>query len=534
MNGIFKINLTAALLAMLFTACAPAATEAPVVEGQVPSSGAAEAPAQPETLARPEGTLTVALAAEPNSLYIPMTSDTIADTAASQLYDSLLWRDPAGTFYPALAESWEVADDSVTWTFHLRHGVTFHNGDPFTADDVVATWKYGSDPATSSWPSDYSVAKSVEKVDDYTVRIVTDGPKALLLYEIFNFWTIIPGKYMDAVGLEGFQANPVGTGPFAFKEWVKGSHITMEANPTYWMEGYPKVQTLIFRFIPESSTRAAAVQAGEVDIVNRLTAEEATTLSSAPNVVVSNYLVPRVYYVMFNNMSTGKGLPTEDAKVRQAMNYALDVDGIIKSLFAGYGQRAAGMINAGQLGAGNVEPFPYDPAKAKELLKEAGYENGFTIDMACPTDAFAAVKEACEAIVSNLADVGISVNLTMMESGQFWDEMANKTLAPLAVDSWSDASGETVTRSTGLLTGSTYSTWLDPKIVDMLNAIAGEVDADKRKALYEEYNVYMQENPPLIYLYEPVTFEATTARVRDFTPQTNEMMYLFNTWVTNP
>ena len=192
------------------------------------------------------------------------------------------------------------------------------------------------------------------------------------------------------------------------------------------------------------------------------------------------------------------------------------------------------MINAGQLGAGNVEPFGYDPAKAKELLKEAGYENGFTIDMACPTDAFAAVKEVCEAIVSNLADVGISVNLTMMESGQFWDEMANKTLAPLAVDSWSDASGETVTRSTGLLTGSTYSTWLDPEIVDMLQAIAGEVDADKRKALYEEYNVYMQENPPLIYLYEPVTFEATTARVRDFTPQTNEMMYLLNTWVTNP
>jgi peptide/nickel transport system substrate-binding protein len=241
-----------------------------------------------------------------------------------------------------------------------------------------------------------------------------------------------------------------------------------------------------------------------------------------------------VFYIMFNNMSTGKGQPTEDAKVRQAMNYAVDVDGIIKSLFGGYGKRAAGLINDGMLGADNVKPFPYDPAKAKELLKEAGFENGFSMDMNCPSDAYAAVKEVCEAIASNLGDVGIKINLTMQESGQFWDEMAKKTLPPLALDSWSDASGETVTRANGLLTGGTYSTWVDPKIVDMLNKIAAEVDRDKRKALYEEWNTYMQDNPPVIYLYQPETFEATNVRVHDYTPEANEMMYLYNTWVTNP
>ncbi|HUI88656.1 MAG TPA: ABC transporter substrate-binding protein [Anaerolineales bacterium] len=555
-KNVFKVLVGLIVGALVLSACGSAATStavsAPSTQtpaAQAPAAtqppvGATENPAatQPPVLptddpaapSGPQGSLTVALAGEPNSLYIPDTADTIADTAASQLYDSLVYHDPAGNYYPELATSWEVAPDNVTWTFHLRQGVTFQNGDPFTADDVIATWKYGSDPKTSSWPEEYTIAKSVEKVDDYTVKVITDGPNALLLYAMFDFWDIIPGKYMDKVGVDAFQQHPIGTGPFEFVDWVKGDHITYKANPNYWWKGYPKVENLTFRFVPEDATRAAAIQSGEVDIVNRLTADEANTLSTAPNVVVSHYLVPRVYYVMFNNMSTGKGQPTMDPKVRQAMNYAVDVDGIIKSLFDGYGQRAIGMINTGQLGYGNVKPFPYDPVKAKQLLTEAGYPNGFTMSMNCPSDAYASIKEVCEAIVANLGAVGIKINLTMQESGQFWDEMSKKTLPPLAVDSWSDASGETVQRSEGLLSGGTYSTWLDPKIVDMLNNIQAELDTSKRAALYQAYNVYMQENPPLIYLYEPVTFEAIRSNVHDYTPQTNEMMYLYDTWVSNP
>ncbi|NUQ86304.1 MAG: hypothetical protein HUU11_16485 [Anaerolineales bacterium] len=215
------------------------------------------------------------------------------------------------------------------------------------------------------------------------------------------------------------------------------------------------------------------------------------------------------------------------------MNYAVDVDGIIKALFAGNGQRAAGYVASSELGYGIVPPFPYDPEKAKALLAEAGYADGFEVDMACPSGVFAAFQEVCQAIVSNLGDVGITVNLEMMESGAFWDLMVKKQLPPLNGDSWADESGESYNRMAGALGGmdAGYSLWTDPKIDDLLNQISSELDRDKRKALYEEIQVYMQENPPFIYLYEPVTFEATRDRVTGYSPRPSEMLYLFDTAV---
>jgi len=486
----------------------------------------------PETTG-PKGILRVALPTEPSSLYIPTTPDKISDIAASQLYGPLVFQDKSGQIVPWLAESWETSEDGTSWTFHLRTDVLFHNGDPFTADDVVATWEYGS-ASTSSWPEKYTIAKSVEKIDDYTVLITTDGPKPYLLVTMHDFWNILPKKYIDEVGVEGFQNAPIGTGPFMFEEWVKGDHITFKANPNYWQPEYPKVAELVFRFIPESATRVAAIQQDEVDIVTRLSAEEGDSLKSVDGVEVVQYQVPRIYYISFDNVSSGIGTPIENPIVRQAMNYAVDVDGIIKALFAGNGQRAAGFIAGSELGYGIVPPFAYDPEKAKALLSEAGYANGFEIGMACPSGVFAAFQEVCEAIASNLGDVGITVDLQMMESGNFWDLMVKKQLPPLAGDSWADESGEAYNRLAGALGGidAGYSIYSDPKIDDLLNQISTELDRDSRKALYEDLQVYMQENPPFIYLYEPVTFEATRDRVTDYNPRPTEMLYLYDTGVS--
>jgi len=536
LKRLFSLIALLAILSLLVVACAPAETETPdtgntvdEVDDQPADTTDDQVEAPPEEDG-PTGTLRVALSTFPNSLFIPMTAERNADNAATQLFDSLVYLDQYGEIQPALAEDWDVSDDGTVYTFYLREGVTFHNGEVFNADDVIATWEIGSE--VGEWTDKFTLVQ-VEKIDDYTVTLTTEAPNPELLVTIHDFWSIEPNEYLAEVGVDGFQENPIGTGPFMFVEWVKGDHITYTANPNYWKEGYPKLETLIFRPIPESSTRVAAVSADEVDIVGRLSSEEAQSLMDVEGVNVIQYPVTRIYYIAFNNLTTGLDQPTMDPKVRQAMNYAIDVQAIIDALFDGFGEPAAGYVASSELGYGVVEPFGYNPDMARDLLADAGYEDGFAMDMACPAGAYMNFEEVCEAVVGYLGDVGIDVTLEIMESGQYWELEANKELPPLFGDSWSTLSGEALRRLTGALGGwdAAYSSWSDPVIDDLLAKISTTVDREARKQLYEELQVYMQENPPFIYLYEPVAFEAVQDRVMDYFPRSAEDYWLFETWV---
>jgi len=481
----------------------------------------------------PTGTLTMALSTYPNSIDRIQAAERQAANASTQLWDSLVWVNEEGEIEPALAESYEISEDGTEYTFHLRDDVVFHNGEPFNADSVVLTWERGVD-AGYEYSYYMERADSVEKIDDYTVKVTTPEPDALFLRLMADYWAMIPPQYYEEVGEEAFLESPVGTGPFMFVEWVKGDHITMEANPNYWREGQPKVETLIFRPIPESATRVAAIQTGEVDVVGRLSAEEAQSLEGADNVEVISYPSTRIYYIAFNNLTTGIGQPTEDPLVRQAMNYAVDVDAIVDALFDGHGQRASGYVADGEMGFGAVDPFPYDPDKARELLAEAGYPDGFEMDFACPSGAYIFFEQVCEAVQGYLSDVGIETNLDIMESGQYWDQEAAKELPPLFGDSWSSPLGEAYNRLIGALGGwdASYSAWSDPVIDDYLTQIEQTIDFEERAKLYEDLQVYMQENPPFIYLYQLMTFEAKNTRVQDYTPRPAEDYHLRNTWVT--
>jgi peptide/nickel transport system substrate-binding protein len=516
-----------AIFTLLITACAPETVE---VVKTVEVEKLVEVVITP-TPAGPTGTLVRALTTFPNSLDYPQTAEKQAETTAMQLYDSLVAFDDDGKLVPALAERWEVSEDITEYTFHLRHDVTFHNGEPFNADSVVFSWERASTSGFSNARS-WSYASSVEKIDDYTVKVTTPEVDVLLLSTMADNWFMIPPGYFAEVSQEGFDEHPIGTGPFMFVEWVKGDHITMTANLNYW-GGAPKIETLIFRPIPESATRVAAIQTGEVDIVTRLSAEEATSLLGVKNVQVIKYPGTRVYYIAFNNLTTGLDQPTMDAKVRQAMNYAVDVDAIIDALFGGFAKPAIGFVNTSDLGYDNAAPFGYDPDKALDLLAEAGYPNGFKIDMACPAGAYTHFEEVCEAIVGYLGAVGIDVNLEILESGQFWDLEGGKKLPPLFGDSWSSVGGESYHRLAGALGGweAGWSVWSDPEIDRLLNEIKTTVDQDARAVLYGEVQVYMRENPPFIYLYEPYNFEAINTRVQDYKPRSSELYFLHETWV---
>jgi peptide/nickel transport system substrate-binding protein len=482
--------------------------------------------------AGPQGTLVRSLTTFPNSLDLPQCAERNASTTAWMMYDTLVWVDDDGNVVPALAESWEISPDGSEYTFRLREDVTFHNGEPFNADAVVFSWERAKDGGFE-YSNLWQLATSVEKVDDFTVKITTDGPDALFLSTVVDNWAIIPPQYFQEVGQEGFNEHPIGTGPFMFEEWVKGDHITMKANPNYWREGVPKIETLIFRPIPESATRVAAIQTGEVDVVTRLSSEEAKSLLGVPNVTVIKYPVERVYYVAFNNLTTGQGQPTEDARVRLAMNYAVDVQAIVDSLFDGFAKPAIGFVTTGELGYDNAAPFGYDPDMAKQLLAEAGYPDGFEMGMACPAGAYTHFEEVCEAIVGYLGEVGINVDLEIMESGHYWDLEAAKELPPLFGDSWSAVGMEAYRRLIGALGGpdASYSAWYDENILQMLDEIKSTVDQEKRAELYGDLQQYMREDPPFIYLYEPYTFEAINTRVQNYTPRPAETYFLFDTFV---
>jgi peptide/nickel transport system substrate-binding protein len=522
-------HLVLLLLVLLLAACTAPAPNTTAAQPGASTSESTTSEAAPAASAG-EKVLTVALTTIPNSLDMPKAAERNASNAAWQLYDSLLFINDEGVVEPALATEWTVSEDGTTYTFTLRQGVTFHNGEAFNAQAVVFSWERGKNPE-NQYATDWSTATSVVAVDELTVEVKTEGPQPLLLRVIAQSWAMVPPGYVGEVGEEAFLQSPVGTGPFKLVELVEGDRIVMEKNENYWREGYPLIDQLIFRPIPESSTRVAAIQTGEVDIVTRLSAEEADTLRDQEGIEVISYPVDRVYYIAFNNMTTGVDQPTMDANVRLAMNYAVDVPAIIDAIFNGNGRPAVGLLTPDNWGYDDtIQPYGYDPEMARTLLAEAGYADGFEMDMACPAGAYTNFEQVCEAVQGYLGEVGIQTNLEIMESGAFWDLEAEKQLPPLFGDSWSATIGEALPRLIGALTGegASFSAWSDPTIIDLINEISVTVDDEARAALYGELQSYMRENPPFIYLYEPVTFEAIRTRVENYKPRAAEQYYLYD------
>ncbi|MCP4431005.1 MAG: ABC transporter substrate-binding protein, partial [Gammaproteobacteria bacterium] len=203
---------------------------------------------------------------------------------------------------PALAESWEIADNGKDYTFHLRDDITFHNGETFEAEDVVTTWEAGKDPL-NAYAYIFEEVENIEIIDDYTVVVTTKEIDALFMTTGFvsSLYGMYPSDYYNEVGFEGFEEHPIGAGPFKFVEWVKGERIVLEAFEDYYEPGLPKLDRIIFRPIPESATRLAAVQTGEVHIAPRFVAEEVGQLDGHPDVDVITYSNDRSYYIAFNN-----------------------------------------------------------------------------------------------------------------------------------------------------------------------------------------------------------------------------------------
>lgn len=303
-----------------------------------------------------------------------MFRDRDTEAVLRNIFDSLVTATPDGEVVPMLATTWRALDDT-TFEFDLVEGVTFSNGEALDSEDVVFTFERiitegAVDGQTSPRAGLLGPLASVEAVDSRTVRFHYNEtfPQGLLEQALVHF-QIVPKDYMEEVGVAAFMQAPIGSGPFTYQGGSLDSQVTLQRNDSYW-QGAPALRTLVFRMMPEPSTRVAALLSGEAQIIQAVPTDLVDRINSAPNVSVHTAQGTRAYFIELNVSKP----PFDDVRVRQALNYAIDWDDILTNIYQGYGERLATSFLPSGFGYDpDLAPYPYDPERARELLREAGY-----------------------------------------------------------------------------------------------------------------------------------------------------------------
>lgn len=469
----------------------------------------------------PTGQLTVMLTDYPNSLDLPQANSLDALNVAWQLYDSLVMVDNQGNILPALAQSWAVNDDGTAYTFKLRRDVYFHNGELFNAEAVRFSWNRGRNPNYFN-SAEWNEAVAVEVIDDYTVRIETADPNPFFLRTIADYWAIVPPAYFAAVGEEGFATRPVGTGAFRFESQATNDNVILTANPSYWQPEYPKVAKLEFLWFSRPEERLPTLLRGRAHVVDNLVYEQVFPLLGEPRINIISYPADQVYYIAFNNQSSDPDSPIHDPLVRQAMNYAVNRRVMITNILQGGAQIANGLLTPSNFGYNpDLTPFSYDPTRARELLNEAGYGDGFTIEMACPQTTYPLFDEVCLAVADDLAAVDITVELTFIDPAVYFEQQADRNLPPLSGDRRTGTGGEAYPRLSNLLGNEQYVLWYDPAVSTLIQEIRQTVAPAVRQTQYLELQQLLHDNPPFIYLYVPEVYQAIQFQVQGYAPRSD-------------
>ncbi|WP_172125800.1 MULTISPECIES: ABC transporter substrate-binding protein [unclassified Devosia] len=362
------------------------------------------------------GTLNIATPQDPGS-WDPIDTFLVNWSAvANNVFDGLVARTPELEIVPALATEWEISEDGLTYTFKLREGVKFHNGEAFDADAVKFTFDrlLGEEGAVGPQQSNYNSIESVEVVDPKTVVLHLSQPDPVLLTKLTGYGAmIVPPDYIAEKGDEVFNTQPVGTGPFRMASYEARNQVTLEAFPEFWGEA-PKLQSVVFRFITEPSTAVAELQSGRIDMVipPSVPVGSIPTIEQAPNLKVVSVPGPTVYSLRFK---TDEGI-TADERVRRALVMAVDRDTIIEAILAGQATPISSFQSAQTFGNDpDLEPIPFDPEGAKALLAEAGVEPGATVQIDVRGND-ATFNEVAQAVAAYLSAVGITATIQPYET----------------------------------------------------------------------------------------------------------------------
>lgn len=442
------------------------------------------------------------------------TTEQYSQRLITVLYDRLVEIDEmTGKIVPGLAKSWEY-EDSNTLIMHLNDNVYFHNGDKFSAEDVKYTLERAKTlPKVAHL---YALIDKVEVIDPVTVKIHTSEPFAPLLAHLSHKTaSIIDKKYFEEKGIDGFQ-NPVGTGPYKFKDWKVGDRITIEANDKYF-KGAPAIKYVVVRAIPEENSSVIGLETGEINMTADLNAESRRLVMSDKNLIYKEMPGISVSYIGFN---TSKGI-FKDKDVRRAVAMGIDRDAIIQSIFLGSVKKANSFIAPGTFGYNpDSKVVDYNPEEAKRIIKEKGLE-GTTIVMG--TSNSPVRMQMSEVIQAQLKDIGLDVKIQGLEWGAFLAATGRGDLDMFSLG-WGPSTYDgdygyfPNFHSSQLGSAGNRAQYVNPKMDKLLDAAKREIDPEKRKELYKEVSDIIYEDVPVIPVYYTNNTVAATNDVEGVEP----------------
>lgn len=481
--------ITALVLGMLAGCSSAPANENSGEEKSPESNTASEAEATPVVQ---KDELKIALSADITSLDPQGHNDTKSEKVSFLMYNRLFRLDTNFEVVPDLAESWEQPSPTE-WIIKIKEGVKFHDGTEMKASDV----KFSLDRSLTMPKVQHVLAEveSIEVVDDYTVKITTKTAFAPFLYTLVHAGaSILPQAYVESG--DNF-ANPIGSGPYKFGEWVSGDKVTLVKNDDYFdTENMGQMPKITFKVIPEGTSRTIALETGEVDVVDELPSNDVGKVEGNSSLKMYTSASTRLDYFGMNTEMA----PFDNKLVRQAFNYAIDKESVMVVAIDGTGVETKSILAPSMLGYKEAD-YEYNPEKAKELLTEAGYPNGFEMTIWASGDER---KRMAEVIQANLMEIGVTANIEMLEWGTYIDSLMagdgqtfvmgwtsnpdpDSTLTPLY---YSESIG-----------GMNFTRINDPKIDELILAGRSEMDMSKRVQIYNELHEYTMEQAPLVPLF---------------------------------
>jgi peptide/nickel transport system substrate-binding protein len=472
---------------------------------------------------RPEGQLTIAFDASIAPTFLDPAETAGLATPFVFLYalhDALIKPLPGNDRAPCLAESWTESEDGLVYEFKLREGLRFHNGDPFTAEDVRFSFqRYRGASARLL----HERVKAVETVDPHRVRFVLHAPWPDFMVFYASPATgaawIVPKAYIEKVGEDGFRRQPVGLGPYRFSRMDPGVALVLEANEQYWRKR-PSIRQVIIRGIPDRTTRLAMLKTKEADIGYLMVGAEAVEVRDDPKLRLAKVIPPLTWWMEYPEQWNPKS-PWHDRRVRLAATLAVDRAGLNEAERLGFSRLTGSIIPSTMEFALPIEPYPYDPAQAKRLLAEAGYPNGF--DAGDLTPLFASMGEA---VANDLAQVGIRTRVRSMERATFMEAWRSKKLGGVIVTASAAPGSTSVRLESFVISGAPYASGGGyPDIDELFAQQAQERDRAKREAMLHKIQRLMHERVMYGPIFEPATLHGVGPRVEEAAIGLNTQLY---------